>query len=39
MTNFMLLLVLWCLSKPFFTIALIFMVIKVIIKNINFEWY
>jgi hypothetical protein len=31
MTNFMLLLILWCLSKPFFVVAFIFMAIKVIV--------
>lgn len=29
MTNFMLLMVLWCLSKPLFSIAFVFMFIKV----------
>lgn len=38
MTNFMLLMVLWCLSKPLFIVGFIFMIIKIIIKNINFEW-
>lgn len=39
MTNFMLLMILWCLSKPLFTVGLIFIIIKVI-KDINIiEWY
>jgi hypothetical protein len=38
MTNFMLLMVLWCLSKPFFTIGLVFMIIKIIIKSDYIEW-
>jgi hypothetical protein len=38
MTNFMLLMVLWCLNKSFFAIALVFIIIKLIIKNIDFNW-
>lgn len=37
MTNFMLLLILWCLSKPFFVVVFIFMAIRFIIVNI--KWY
>ena len=38
MTNFMLLLVLWCLSKPLFVVAFIFMAIKVIKELDVIEW-
>lgn len=38
MTNFLLLLVLWCLSKPLLILALFCMLIKIAKENINFYW-
>ena len=40
MTNLMLFLVLWCLSKPLFTVAFIFMCIKIIFDSgvIKIDW-